>query len=171
MATSKTSSAKLKEPIAQAAPLAEGAPAPAFTYLTADGASHSTADFAGRPYVVYFYPKDDTPGCTKQACSFRDRYADFREAGVAVIGVSVDSDASHARFRNKYDLPFGLAADPEKRIVTAFGVWGEKKFMGRAYAGTHRITFLVGADGRIAKVWPKVKPENHAAEVLAAAVG
>lgn len=153
-----------------AAPLAVGQPAPTFAYQTADGARHSTADLAGRPFVVYFYPKDDTPGCTTQACSFRDRYADFTAAGLPVIGVSTDSEKSHAKFRTKFDLPFGLAADTDQAIVTGFGVWGEKKFMGRTYLGTHRVTFLIGADGCVAQVWPKVKPEDHAAEVLAAAL-
>jgi len=157
------------QPLPKANPLVEGSPAPVFSFQTAQGVQRSTAELQGRPFVVYFYPKDDTPGCTTQACSFRDRYAEFVSAGLPVIGVSTDSEASHSKFRSKFDLPFGLAADVDKQVVSAFGVWGEKKFMGRAYLGTHRVTFLVGADGHIAKVWPKVKPEDHAAEVLAAA--
>ena len=168
--TKKTAKPSASPPsLPKANPLAVGSPAPVFSFQTAQGAQRSTAELMGRPFVVYFYPKDDTPGCTTQACSFRDRYADFVSAGLPVIGVSTDSEASHLKFRSKFDLPFGLTADTEKQVVSAYGVWGEKKFMGRTYLGTHRVTFLVGAEGHIAKVWPKVKPEDHAAEVLAAA--
>ncbi|HAV63111.1 MAG TPA: peroxiredoxin, partial [Verrucomicrobiales bacterium] len=112
--------------------------------------------------------KDDTPGCTKEACGFRDAYQDFEKAGAVVLGVSVDPVRKHDKFVEKYQLPFMLLADEDKSLVEAYGVWGKKKFMGREYLGTHRVTFLIGPDGRIKKIWPTVKPEEHAAEVLAA---
>lgn len=147
-------------------PLKPGETAPVFTYRTADGVELSTYKLSGSPYLVYFYPKDNTPGCTKEACAFRDSFAGFEEAGVTVIGVSADSEASHEKFRKKYELPFALCADPEHTVIEAFGVWDEKKFMGRVFDGIHRISFLIGPDGKIAKTYPKVKPETHAAEVL-----
>ena len=142
--------------------------APGFTAPGTDGKPISLSDFKGKPVVLYFYPRDDTPGCTKEACGFRDGFAAFKKAGTIVLGVSVDSPKSHAKFAEKFGLPFTLVADVDKAIVQAYGVWGEKKFMGRTYMGTHRVTFLIGPDGRIAKIWPAVKPEAHAAEVLAA---
>lgn len=148
--------------------LKEGDKAPAFTGLTQDGTRISLADFKGKPVILYFYPKDDTPGCTKEACAFRDDYAQFREKGAIVLGVSVDPVPSHAKFAAKYKLPFTLVADEEKKIVQAYGAWGPKVFMGRKYMGTHRVTFLIGGDGKIRKIWPAVKPAEHAAEVLAA---
>ena len=148
--------------------LKEGDAAPAFTVPTNGGHTVSLADFKGRPVILYFYPRDDTPGCTKEACAFRDAFADFTAKGAVVLGVSADSVKSHDKFIKKFKLPFTLLADEDKRIVEAYGVWGEKTFMGRRYQGIHRVTFLIGADGRIRKVWPKVKPEEHAAEVLAA---
>ncbi len=148
--------------------LNEGDIAPVFTALAAGGRSISLADFKGRPVILYFYPKDDTPGCTKEACAFRDAFADFTRKGAVVLGVSADSVKAHDKFAKKFKLPFPLLADEDKRIVDAYGVWGEKTFMGRRYQGIHRVTFLIGADGRIQKIWPKVKPEEHAAEVLAA---
>ncbi len=148
--------------------LKEGDAAPAFTAQTNGGQSVSLADFKGRPVILYFYPRDDTPGCTKEACAFRDAFADFMAKGAVVLGVSADSVKSHDKFVKKFKLPFTLLADEDKRIVDAYGVWGEKTFMGRRYQGIHRVTFLIGGDGRIRKVWPKVKPEAHAAEVLAA---
>jgi len=151
--------------------LSIGSVAPGFSYQAVDGTTQHTDDLKGTPWVVYFYPKDDTPGCTKEACSFRDAFAQFKARGVTVIGVSPDSEKSHAKFREKFTLPFAMAADTDKQIVQAYGVWGEKKFMGRTYMGAHRVTFVVGADGRIAKVFDKVKPEGHAAEVLAALEG
>jgi thioredoxin-dependent peroxiredoxin len=126
------------------------------------------AELKGKNVVLYFYPKDDTPGCTKEACGFRDAFAEFEKAGAIVLGVSPDSVASHEKFTTKFKLPFPLLADPDKEIVQAYGVWGEKSFMGRKYLGTLRMTFLIGPDGRIRKIWPKVKPEEHAPEVLAA---
>jgi peroxiredoxin Q/BCP len=147
--------------------LKEGDPAPAFK-ASASGGEVSLAEFRGRHVVLYFYPKDDTPGCTKEACAFRDQFAEFRKKGAAVLGVSVDSVKSHAKFAEKFSLPFTLLSDADRKIVEAYGVWGEKQFMGRKYMGTNRVTFLIGPDGRIKKIWPKVKPEEHATEVLAA---
>jgi peroxiredoxin Q/BCP len=148
--------------------LKEGDVAPAFMADSTSGPIR-LSDLKGKPVVLYFYPRDDTPGCTKEACAFRDSYDAFRKAGAVVLGVSTDPVRSHAKFIEKYKLPFPLLADPEKKLVESYGVWGQKTFMGRKYQGTHRITFLIGADGRIKKIWPKVKPEEHAAEVLAAA--
>ena len=148
--------------------LKEGDAAPTFTALTNGGQTVSLADYAGRPVILYFYPRDDTPGCTKEACAFRDAFADFTSKGAVVLGVSADSVKSHEKFIHKFKLPFTLLADEDKRIVEAYGVWGEKSFLGRRYQGIHRVTFLIGGDGRIQKIWPKVKPVEHAAEVLAA---
>ena len=148
--------------------LKEGDPAPTFTVDTSGGGKLSLADYLGQNVILYFYPKDDTPGCTKEACAFRDGYADFKKRGAVVLGVSTDPAKAHDKFVKKFDLPFTLLADVDKKIVEAYGVWGEKVFMGRKYLGTHRVTFLIGPDGRIKKIWPKVKPEEHAAEVLAA---
>jgi peroxiredoxin Q/BCP len=148
--------------------LREGDIAPDFTASTNGGGTVSLTDFKGKNIILYFYPKDDTPGCTKEACAFRDAYADFREKGAVVLGVSPDPTKAHDKFVEKYKLPFTLLADVDKQVVQAFGVWGQKSFMGRKYMGTHRVTFLIGPDGRIKKIWPKVKPEEHAAEVLAA---
>ena len=142
--------------------------APAFSAATSGGGKVSLADYLGQNVVLYFYPRDDTPGCTKEACAFRDRFADFKKRGAAVLGVSTDPVKAHDKFTAKFKLPFLLLADEDKKIVEAYGVWGEKSFMGRKYQGTHRVTFLIGPDGRIKKIWPLVKPEEHAAEVLAA---
>ena len=152
----------------QARPLLAGTPAPDFTALTQDGQSVSLQNLRGKPVIIYFYPKDDTPGCTKEACGFRDQYTQLQAKGAVLLGVSADSVKSHAKFARKYELPFPLLADEDHQIVRAYGVWGEKKFMGRTYEGIHRMTFLIGADGLISHVWTKVKPEIHAAEVLAA---
>jgi peroxiredoxin Q/BCP len=148
--------------------LQEGDPAPAFTVATSGGGKLSLADFQGQNVILYFYPKDDTPGCTKEACAFRDHFAEFKRAGAVVLGVSTDPVKSHDKFVAKFNLPFPLLADADRKLVEAYGVWGEKVFMGRKYQGTHRVTFLIGGDGRIRKIWPQVKPEEHAAEVLAA---
>jgi len=147
--------------------LKEGDNAPNFTAATQDGRTLSLDDLKGRNVILYFYPKDDTPGCTKEACAFRDAFAQFEKKGALVLGVSTDSSKSHAKFAEKFKLPFPLLADEDKKIVQAYGVWGEKKFMGRKYMGTHRVTFLIGPDGRIRKIWPTVKPDEHADEVLA----
>jgi peroxiredoxin Q/BCP len=147
--------------------LQEGDVAPAFTVATNGGGTVSLADFKGKNVVLYFYPRDDTPGCTKEACAFRDHFAGFRKKGAVVLGVSIDPVKSHDKFVEKFKLPFTLLADEDKKIVQAYGVWGEKSFMGRKYMGVARVTFLIGPDGRIKKIWPTVKPEEHAEEVLA----
>ena len=148
--------------------LQAGDPAPEFSADTNGGGHVSLADFRGKPVILYFYPKDDTPGCTKEACAFRDQFAGFQKKGAIVLGVSTDPVNAHDKFVEKFKLPFTLLADVDKKIVNAYGVWGEKTFMGRKYMGTHRVTFLIGPDGRIQKIWPLVKPESHAAEILAA---
>ncbi|MEI8288105.1 MAG: thioredoxin-dependent thiol peroxidase [Verrucomicrobiota bacterium] len=142
--------------------------APKFTAATSGGGTISLADYQGQHVILYFYPKDDTPGCTKEACAFRDQFAQFRKKGAVVLGVSPDPVKSHDKFVEKFKLPFTLLADEDKKIVEAYGVWGEKSFMGRKYFGVYRVTFLIAPDGRIKKIWPQVKPEEHAAEVLAA---
>jgi peroxiredoxin Q/BCP len=148
--------------------LKEGDKAPAFTTMTDKGEQVSLSDFDGKNVVLYFYPKDDTPGCTKEACGFRDGFAAFKKKGAVILGVSTDPVKSHKKFVEKFKLPFTLLADEDKKIVDAYGVWGEKSFMGRKYMGTHRVTFLIGSDGKVKKIWPAVKPEEHPAEVLAA---
>jgi peroxiredoxin Q/BCP len=145
-----------------------GDKAPDFTAKVADGSTISLSDFKGRPVVLYFYPRDDTPGCTKEACGFRDIYQKLQKKDAILIGVSPDSVASHAKFATKFRLPFLLASDDEKKIVQAYGAWGQKSFLGRKYMGTYRITFLIGPDGRIKSIWPKVKPAEHPEEVLSA---
>ena len=146
----------------------EGATAPAFKTKDADGETVSLKDLRGQKVVLYFYPKDDTPGCTKEACSFRDAFSEFKKNGIKVLGVSPDSEAAHKKFVTKYKLPFTLLADTDRSIAEAYGVWGEKKFMGRTYMGVHRTTFLIDEKGKIKKVFEKVKPEDHASEVLEA---
>lgn len=146
----------------------EGNAAPAFTAKNTNGETVRSKDLRGQKFVLYFYPKDDTPGCTKEACSFRDAFTDFKKRGIAVLGVSPDNEASHQKFTSKYKLPFTLLADPDHAIANAYGVYGEKKFMGRTYMGVKRITFLIDEKGKIKKVFEKVKPEEHAAEVLEA---
>lgn len=148
--------------------LKAGDKAPGFTAVTNGGGKISLANFKGQNVILYFYPKDDTPGCTKEACAFRDLFADFKKKGAVVLGVSVDSTKAHDKFIEKYQLPFTLLADEDRKIVESYGVWGEKQFMGRKYQGIHRVTFLIGGDGKIKRIWPKVKPEEHPAEVLAA---
>jgi len=148
--------------------LQAGDAAPAFTAATSGVSRVSLADYLGRNVVLYFYPRDDTPGCTKEACAFRDHFSDFKKHGAVVLGVSTDPVKAHDKFVQKFQLPFLLLADEDKKIVGAYGVWGEKSFMGRKYQGTHRVTFLIGPDGKIKKIWPSVKPVEHAAEVLAA---
>lgn len=143
-----------------------GDKAPEFSLNDQNGELHNLSDYRGRKVVLYFYPKDDTPGCTKEACNFRGNIARFTTAGVEVIGVSVDSEKSHAKFANKYELPFILLADTEKKVVEDYGVWGEKNFMGRKYLGTTRSTFLIDEEGVIFKIYKKVKPSEHAQEIL-----
>ena len=151
--------------------LKEGDEAPAFNAATNGGGTLSLGELHGKHVILYFYPKDDTPGCTKEACAFRDHFAEFKKRGAVVLGVSTDPVKSHDKFVEKYRLPFTLLADEDHTIVEAYGVWGQKSFMGRKYMGTHRVTFLIGPDGRIQKIWPTVKPEEHAQEVLAALDG
>lgn len=146
----------------------EGATAPAFKTTDTNGESVSLKDFRGQKVVLYFYPKDDTPGCTKEACSFRDGFSKFKKRGINILGVSPDSEKSHQKFTAKYKLPFTLLADTDHSIADAYGVYGEKKFMGRTYMGIHRTTFLIDEKGKIKKVFEKVKPDDHADEVLGA---
>jgi peroxiredoxin Q/BCP len=148
--------------------LSEGTLAPAFELKDSQGNTHKLADYRGRTIVLYFYPKDNTPGCTKEACSFRDSYQDFRVEGAEVIGISPDSEKSHTNFIDKYELPFTLLSDPDHKICEAYGAWGLKKNYGREYEGVFRTTFVIGPDGVIKKVFKNVKPAEHAVEVLAA---
>ncbi len=145
-----------------------GKSAPAFTLDTDRGERLSLKDLKGTPVVLYFYPKDDTSGCTTEACSFRDAFPRFRKSKAVILGVSPDSVESHQKFKAKYDLPFTLLADPEHTVAEKYGVWQEKSMYGRKYMGIVRTTFLINAAGRIARVFEKVKPEGHAAEVEAA---
>ncbi|MDP2593770.1 MAG: thioredoxin-dependent thiol peroxidase [bacterium] len=144
-----------------------GVMAPAFTLPNQDGTMHSLADYRGKWVLLYFYPKDDTPGCTIEACTIRDQFEDFATIGVVVLGVSTDTVASHKKFAEKFELPFTLLADVNKEVVGAYGVFGEKKMMGRAFMGVRRTSFLIDPSGKIAKVYENVKPEAHAAEVIA----
>ncbi len=147
--------------------LKQGSRAPDFTLPDQDGRPHTLSGERGRWVLLYFYPKDDTPGCTKEACMIRDAFPDFGRLDAVVFGVSVDSVASHGKFAEKYGLPFTLLADTEKEVVRAYGVWGKKKMMGHEYEGTLRTSFLIGPDGVVRKVYEDVKPEVHAAQVLA----
>ena len=151
--------------------LKEGDLAPDFSALTNGGGRVALSDFIGKNIALFFYPKDDTPGCTKEACGFRNAHDELERSGVITLGVSIDSVKSHERFAAKHSLPFKLLADEDRAIVKAYGVWGRKKFMGREFDGVHRVTFLIGADGRVKKIWPKVKTATHAQEVLAAVRG
>lgn len=144
---------------------------PAFSLPASDGRTVSDVGLRGQRYVLYFYPKDDTPGCTKEACSFRDNLPAFGGIDVPVFGVSADSEAAHRKFIAKYGLNFPLLADPDRKLIEPIGAWVEKSMYGRSYMGIARCTFIVGADGRIERVWEKVSPEGHAAEVLAALGG
>jgi peroxiredoxin Q/BCP len=144
----------------------EGTVAPDFTLLDQDGNEHTLSNYQGRWVLIYFYPKDDTTGCTAQACAIRDADPDFAKLDAIVLGVSADSVQSHKKFADKYGLQFPLLADETKKVVNAYGVWGRKKFMGREYDGIFRTSFLIAPDGKIAKVYEKVKPAEHAAMVL-----
>ncbi|MFQ5509895.1 MAG: thioredoxin-dependent thiol peroxidase [Leptospirillia bacterium] len=145
-----------------------GDPAPPFSLAASTGQTISLDDFRGKPVVLYFYPKDNTPGCTREACDFRDLKSEFDKAGAVVLGVSKDSLKSHENFVNKFELTFPLLADTETEVCQAYGVWAEKKNYGRTYMGIVRASFLIGPDGKVAKVWPKVKVDGHADAVLAA---
>ena len=147
--------------------LQPGDPAPDFVAATSGGGTISLAELRGRPVVLYFYPRDNTPGCNREACAFRDHFAAFQQRGAVVLGVSTDPVKSHDRFARKFKLPFRLLADEDRKLVEAYGVWGPKTFLGRNYFGTHRVTFLISAEGRIKQIWTGVKPADHAAEVLA----
>ncbi len=146
--------------------LEKGVKAPAFELNDSEGKKHKLSDYLGETIVLYFYPKDDTPGCTKEACSFRDSYADFRNAGVTIIGISPDKVASHKKFKDKYSLPFTLLADPDHQVCEAYGVWGLKKSFGREYEGVYRTTYIINPEGLIQRVFKNVKPSDHSQEVL-----
>lgn len=146
--------------------LDRGDPAPPFTLPDQDGSPVSLSDFAGGPVIVYFYPADDTPGCTKEACQFNENLAAFSRSGAAVVGVSPDGAAKHVKFREKYGLRFPLLSDPGHEVMTAYGAWGEKTMYGRKTVGTIRSTFLVDGDGKVARAWYHVKADGHAAKVL-----
>lgn len=148
--------------------LLKGTIAPDFTLLDETSTPRKLTDYRGQPVVLYFYPKDDTPGCTTEACGFRDDYGDYQQAGVTILGVSPDSPKKHTKFKEKYNLPFTLLADSEHAVCELYGVWGRKKFMGREYDGVFRTTYLIGADGVILQVFEKVKPDGHSAEILQA---
>jgi len=148
--------------------LEAGAKAPRFTLPSDEGRTVSLDELKGKKVVLYFYPKDDTSGCTAQACEFRDNWKSVQAAGAVVLGVSPDGVTSHGKFKAKYQLPFPLLADEDHAVAEAYGAWGEKSMYGRKYRGILRTTFVIGADGRIEKVFQKVKPKGHAAEVLAA---
>ncbi len=148
------------------ADLKVGDTAPAFALQDQSGALHKLSDEKGKWVLVYFYPKDDTPGCTVEACGVRDSWAKFKGKNVQVFGVSADSVQSHGKFAQKFKLPFPLLADPDKKMLAAYGVWGEKKFMGKTYLGINRTSFLIDPNGKVAKIYPKVKPAEHAEEVL-----
>jgi peroxiredoxin Q/BCP len=146
----------------------EGAPAPDFELPSDTGETVTLSSLRGKPVVLYFYPKDDTPGCTTQACGIRDAYGEFERAGAVVLGISPDDERSHKEFREKYRLPFALLADTAHAVAERYGVWGEKTYAGRTYLGVHRSTFVLDADGTVTKVMHDVKPATHADEVLAA---
>lgn len=148
--------------------LTEQAPAPDFSLTADDGSTVTLASLRGQPAVLYFYPKDDTPGCTTEACEFRDAFPRFDAEGVQVIGISPDSVESHVEFKSKYDLPFRLLADTEHEMAIAYGVWKEKNMYGRKLMGVERTTVILDKDGRVARIFPRVKPTGHAAEVAAA---
>jgi len=149
-------------------PVQANVTAPDFELQDDTGTTRRLSDYRGRPVILYFYPADDTSGCTKEACNFRDDYSAYEKANVTILGVSPDSVASHVKFKKKYHLPFPLLADEGHRVCDAYGVWGPKKLMGRSYEGVLRTTFLIDANGEIAQVFEKVKPSEHSGEVLAA---
>jgi peroxiredoxin Q/BCP len=145
----------------------EGSQAPDFELQTDEGETVSLSDFRGQPIVLYFYPKDDTPGCTAQACGIRDAWSEFQGKGAVVLGVSADDVESHRKFKEKYGLPFTLLSDPDRRLIDAYGVWKERSRAGKTFMGIERSTALIDADGTVKKWWPNVKPDEHADQVLA----
>ena len=149
----------------------EGELAPDFELMSDAGERVRLSQLRGKPVVLYFYPRDDTPGCTTQACSIRDNYDVFQERGAVVLGVSPDEETSHVKFKQKYGLPFTLLADPEHTVSELYGVWGERKYMGRTCMGVERSTFLIDSQGRLSKVMRKVKPDTHVEQVLQALPG
>jgi len=148
--------------------LSEKSIAPDFELADETGKFHKLSDYRGKYVLLYFYPKDDTPGCTTEACSFRDAFADYSKAGVVIFGLSGDSVKSHLKFKEKYYLPFNLLSDEEHKVLEAYGVWGLKKMMGREYMGIFRTSYLIAPDGTVKKVFENVKPDGHSQEVLAA---
>ena len=146
----------------------EGDPAPDFTLTDDRGEAVTLSSLRGKPIILYFYPKDDTPGCTTQACGIRDAYGEFERAGAVVLGISPDDESSHVKFRDKYELPFALLADTDHSVSEQYGVWGEKNFGGKTFMGVSRSTFVIGADGNVTSVMHDVKPATHADDVLAA---
>jgi peroxiredoxin Q/BCP len=144
-----------------------GEPAPDFELKSDSGETVSLSSLKGKPVVLYFYPRDDTPGCTAQACAIRDAWGEFQAKGAVVLGVSPDDEASHVKFKEKYDLPFPLLADPDHKVAEAYGAWGERKNYGKTYMGIKRSTFVIGPDGDVLKAIPKVDVQTHAADVLA----
>jgi thioredoxin-dependent peroxiredoxin len=159
-----------RSPLAQGSPIPirAGLMAPDFELQDDTGAPRRLSEYRGKPVVLYFYPADDTPGCTKEACNFRDDYSAYIQAGVTILGVSPDTVQSHAKFKKKYQLPFPLLADVGHKVCSIYGVWGEKKFMGRTFDGVLRTTFLVDAGGRIGRVFERVRPAEHSSEVIGA---
>ncbi|HZJ21787.1 MAG TPA: thioredoxin-dependent thiol peroxidase [Anaerolineales bacterium] len=149
-------------------PLPAGTPAPDFNLLDDTNTPRKLSDFRSRNVVLYFYPADDTPGCTKEACNFRDDYSAYEKAGVVILGVSPDDVASHLKFKKKFQLPFPLLADEGHKVCDLYGVWGPKKFLGKEYEGVLRTTFLIDENGNIVKVFEQVRPAEHSAEVLSA---
>lgn len=141
--------------------------APDFELPDQNDMMHKLSDYRGKWVLLYFYPKDDTPGCTKEACSLRDNFPNFKKSKAVILGISIDSVTSHKKFAEKYNLPFTLLADTEKKVVQLYGVWGEKKFLGKSYFGTRRMSFLISPEGKISKIYSIVKPPLHADEVLA----
>jgi thioredoxin-dependent peroxiredoxin len=140
--------------------------APTFTFTESDGTTRHLSDYAGKKVILYFYPKDNTPGCTLEACSLRDSYDDLRDKGYEVIGVSADSAKSHDGFKAKFNLPFSLLSDPDKTVLQAYGVWGEKKFMGKTFMGVLRTTFIIDEQGKIAHIIDKVNTKDHAKQIM-----
>ena len=148
--------------------ISAGGEAPDFTLQDETGTERTLSAYRGAPVVLYFYPKDDTPGCTTEACNFRDDYSAYEQSGVLILGVSPDTPKSHTKFKAKYDLPFSLLADIDHQVCQLYGVWGLKKKMGREYQGVYRTTFLINKDGKIARVFENVKPADHSGEILEA---